>query len=116
MVSVKDIGLTVADALIQPPATSPRIIELSGPKQYTSREAAAIRQRPLLDQPAAIGRFDARLRAGSLQNGRLRPINPGTTADLVAAALFVLLRGGWSLDGSAVARNLHATPSDVIAI
>ena len=81
-----------------------------------SREAAAIRQRPLQDQPAAISRFDARLRAGSLHNGRLRPINPGTTADLVAAALFVLLRGGWSLDGSAVARNLHAAPSDVIAI
>jgi triphosphoribosyl-dephospho-CoA synthase len=79
-----------------------------------SREAAAIRQRPPQEQPAAIGRFDARLRAGSLHKGRLRPINPGTTADLVAAALFVLLRGGWSLDGSAVARNLNATPSEVI--
>ena len=79
-----------------------------------SLEAAAIRQRPPQEQPAAIGRFDARLRAGSLHKGRLRPINPGTTADLVAAALFVLLRGGWSLDGSAVARNLNATPSEVI--
>lgn len=62
-----------------------------------SREAAAILSLPAGRQAAAITSFDTTLRAGRLVDGRRRPINPGTTADLTAAALFVLLRRGWRL-------------------
>lgn len=66
-----------------------------------SHQAAAVVRLPIDEQPAAIRRFDTQLRAGRWCDGRQRPINPGTTADLVAAAVFVLLRRGWSLAGSA---------------
>lgn len=62
-----------------------------------SREAAAILSLPAGQQAAAIASFDTTLRAGRLVDGRRRPINPGTTADLTAASLFVLLRRGWRL-------------------
>lgn len=62
-----------------------------------SREAAAILSLPAARQAAAITAFDTTLRAGRLVDGRRRPINPGTTADLTAAGLFVLLRRGWRL-------------------
>lgn len=62
-----------------------------------SREAAALVRLPAARQAAAIAAFDTTLRAGRLVDGRRRPINPGTTADLTAAALFVLLRRGWQL-------------------
>lgn len=65
-----------------------------------SREAASIQTLPASAQPAAIRRFDAALRSGNWCGDRPKPINPGTTADLVAAALFALLRSGWSLTGS----------------
>ena len=65
-----------------------------------SREAAAIQTLPASAQPAAIRRFDATLRSGTWCGDRPKPINPGTTADLVAAALFALLRNGWSLTGA----------------
>ena len=39
-----------------------------------------------LDDPASIASFDDSLRADA------HPLNPGTTADLIAAALYVLLR------------------------
>lgn len=65
--------------------------------QQISREAADIVSLPAGDRPTALAAFDAMLRAGRWSEGRLRPINPGTTADLVATALFVLLRQGWTL-------------------
>jgi len=66
-----------------------------------SREAADIlstddsaRDRP---RDPAIAAFARRLHAGGEVAGRPRPLNPGTTADLVAAGLFVLLREGWRI-------------------
>jgi triphosphoribosyl-dephospho-CoA synthase len=76
-----------------------------------SQQAAAILSLPPADRPAAVERFDATLRAGSRCDGHRRPINPGTTADLVAAGLFVLLRRGWSLGGLPVTMaTLRADP------
>jgi triphosphoribosyl-dephospho-CoA synthase len=62
-----------------------------------SAEASMILSLPRSRQAAAIQTFDATLRLGRLVEGRHRPINPGTTADLMAASLFVLLRRGWRL-------------------
>jgi uncharacterized protein YbjT (DUF2867 family) len=42
MVATKDIGLAAAKALLEPPAAKSEIIELAGPRDYTSREIAAI--------------------------------------------------------------------------
>lgn len=57
----------------------------------TAREvsagAAAILRLPPAERPAAVAAFDASLRCP-------RRLNPGTTADVVAAALYILLRGG----------------------
>lgn len=52
-----------------------------------SAGAAAILRLPDAARPAAIAAFDAALRVP-------RRLNPGTTADLVAAALYILVRGG----------------------
>lgn len=41
MVATKDIGLTVADALINPPAVAHRVIELKGAEQYSAEDIAA---------------------------------------------------------------------------
>jgi uncharacterized protein YbjT (DUF2867 family) len=42
MVSTKDIGLVAARALLEPPSGKSDIIELSGPRDYSSRELAAV--------------------------------------------------------------------------
>lgn len=68
--------------------------------QLVSREAGDLVSLPAGDRPTALASFDAMLRAGRWSDGCLRPINPGTTADLVATALFVLLRQGWTLPPS----------------
>jgi triphosphoribosyl-dephospho-CoA synthase len=52
-----------------------------------SAGAAAILRLPDATRPAAIAAFDASLRGS-------RRLNPGTTADLVAAALYILIRDG----------------------
>ena len=41
MVATKDIGLTVADALIDPPTVPHRVIELKGAEQYSAEDIAA---------------------------------------------------------------------------
>ncbi len=41
MVATKDIGLTVADALINPPTIQHRVIELKGAEQYSAQDIAA---------------------------------------------------------------------------
>ena len=41
MVATKDIGLTVANALVNPPAVAHRIIELKGAEQYSAEDIAA---------------------------------------------------------------------------
>ena len=77
-----------------------------------SGEAAAILSLPAAQQAAAIAAFDTTLRTGRLVDGRRRPINPGTTADLTAAALFVLLRRGWRLGPPSLAN----TPVPVVLL
>ncbi len=42
MVSTKDIGLVAAKALLAPPSGKSEIIELSGPRDYSSREIAGV--------------------------------------------------------------------------
>ena len=42
MVSTKDIGLVAAKALLEPPSGKTEIIELAGPRDYSSRELAAV--------------------------------------------------------------------------
>ncbi len=42
MVSTKDIGLVAARALLEPPTGKSEIIELSGPRDYSSREIADV--------------------------------------------------------------------------
>jgi triphosphoribosyl-dephospho-CoA synthetase len=54
------------------------------------------------DWRAAVARFDATLRAP-------RRLNPGTTADLVAAALYILLRDG-RLPHERIASELSPIP------
>ena len=42
MVSTKDIGLVAAKALLEPPSGKSEVIELSGPRDYSSREIAGV--------------------------------------------------------------------------
>jgi len=42
MVSTKDIGLVAAKALLEPPSGKTEIIELSGPRDYSSRDLATV--------------------------------------------------------------------------
>lgn len=64
--------------------------------ERVSELATEIVAQPLAEQAPLVENLDDVLRGGRWSNGRWRPINPGTTADLVAAALFVLLRRGWT--------------------
>ncbi len=66
-----------------------------------SAAAAAILRLPATERPAATAAFDASLRSP------LR-LNPGTTADIVAAALYILLRTGRIAPSQAVVPQ--ATP------
>jgi len=52
-----------------------------------SAGAAAILRLPAAKRPAATAAFDASLRSP-------QRLNPGTTADIVAAALYILVRTG----------------------
>lgn len=65
--------------------------------EEVSREAADILTKDDPSQDQALVAFAQRLHAGREIAGRPRPLNPGTTADLVAAGLFVLLREGWQI-------------------
>lgn len=42
MVATKDIGLVAAKALLEPPAGKTELIELTGPRDFSSREIAAV--------------------------------------------------------------------------
>ena len=58
MVATKDIGIAVTKALLEPPAGKSAIVELSGPRDYTSRDIAAalskIYGRPVEVDPAPL--------------------------------------------------------------
>lgn len=53
MVATKDIGLVAAKALLEPPAGKSEIIELAGPKDYTSVDVAAILAK-ILAKPVVV--------------------------------------------------------------
>ena len=54
MVATKDIGLTVADALVNPPAVAHRVIELKGAKQYSADDIASALSKSLGRQITAV--------------------------------------------------------------
>lgn len=58
-----------------------------------SAAAAGILRLPAAERPAAIAAFDAALRSPAR-------LNPGTTADIVAAALYILVRSGRLVPGA----------------
>jgi len=76
-----------------------------------SQQAAALLTLPNSQRADAVDAFDRRLRAGRWSDGQQRPLNPGTTADLVAAGLFVLLRRGWTLELSSPNPLPHCLPT-----
>jgi uncharacterized protein YbjT (DUF2867 family) len=53
MVATKDIGLVAAKALLEPPAGKSEIIELAGPRDYSSREIAAVLTK-ILGKPVEV--------------------------------------------------------------
>jgi uncharacterized protein YbjT (DUF2867 family) len=53
MVATKDIGLVAAKALLEPPSGKSEIIELSGPRDYSSRDVAAALSK-IYGKPIAI--------------------------------------------------------------
>ena len=54
MVATKDIGLTIAEALIYPPSMPHRVIELKGAKQYSAEDIAAQFSKSLNRQITAV--------------------------------------------------------------
>ncbi|MGD1924921.1 MAG: NmrA family NAD(P)-binding protein [Paracoccaceae bacterium] len=54
MVATKDIGLTVADALVNPPTVPHRVIELKGAKQYSAEDIASALSKSLGRQITAV--------------------------------------------------------------
>lgn len=54
MVATRDIGTTVADALVNPPAVPHRVIELKGAQQYSAEDIAAELSKSLDRQVKAV--------------------------------------------------------------
>ena len=54
MVATRDIGLTVADALVNPPEVAHRVIELKGADQYSAEDIAAAFSKKLNRQITAV--------------------------------------------------------------
>jgi len=108
MVATKDIGLTVADALVNSPAVPHRVIELKGARQYSPEDIAAALSKALDRQitPAPVpqeGWIDAFKQAGlsqqsaatmaemheNINNGRIDFLNPNAKRASVDLASFV---------------------------
>ena len=53
MVTTKDIGLVAAKALLDPPSGKTEIIELAGPRDYSSRDIAAVLSK-ILGKPVEV--------------------------------------------------------------
>lgn len=54
MVATRDTGLTIAEALVNPPAVAHRVIELKGAQQYSAEDIAAELSRSLGREIAAV--------------------------------------------------------------
>lgn len=108
MVATKDIGLTVADALINPPAVPHRVIELKGAKQYSAEDIAAALSKSLGRQitPVPVPQeawVDMFIQSGlsqqsaetmaemqeNINNGRIEFLNPNARRATVDLASFV---------------------------
>ena len=66
-----------------------------------SQQAAEVLSTPEPQRATAVRTWDTALRRGRWHDGQQRPLNPGATADLLAAALFVLIRRGVILHAAA---------------
>ena len=108
MVATKDIGLTVADALVNPPAVAHRVIELKGAEQYSAEDIAAALSRSLNRPVTAVpvpqeGWVDALMQNGlsrqsaeslaemheNINNGRIEFLDPNAKRGNVDLASFV---------------------------
>ena len=108
MVATRDIGLTVAEALVNPPAVPHRVIELKGAEQYSAEDIAAALSKSLKRQITAVpvpqeGWIDQLKHGGlsqqsaesiaemheNINNGRIDFLNPNARKGSVDLASFV---------------------------
>ena len=108
MVVTKDIGLTVADALVNPPTVPHRVIELKGASQYSAMDTAAALSKSLGRQitPVPVPQeawVDAFIQSGlskqsaetmaemheNINNGRIAFLDPNARKASVDLASFV---------------------------
>ena len=108
MVATRDIGLTVADALLNPPTVPHRVIELKGAKQYSAEDIAAALSKSLGRQitPVPVPQeawVDTFLQGGlsqqsaetmaemheNINNGRIEFLDPNARKARVDLASFV---------------------------
>ena len=108
MVATKDIGLTIAEALIYPPSIPHRVIELKGAKQYSAEDIAAQFSKSLNRQITAVpvprdSWVDIFKQSGlsqqsaesmaemheNINNGRIQFLNPNAKKGAVDLASFI---------------------------
>ena len=108
MVATRDIGLAVADALVNPPAEAHRVIELKGAEQYSAEDIAAALSKALARDIAAVAVpqsawVDTLKEAGlsqqsaetmaemheNINNGRIEFMDPNAKKAKVTLASFV---------------------------
>lgn len=108
MVATKDIGLTIAEALIYPPSIPHRVIELKGAKQYSAEDIAAQFSKSLNRQITAVpvpqdSWVDIFMQSGfsqqsaesmaemheNINNGRIEFLNPNAKKGAVDLASFI---------------------------
>ena len=108
MVATRDIGLTVADSLVNPPAVAHRVIELKGAQQYSAEDIAAELSKSLGRDIAAVpvpqkAWVDTLKEAGlsqqsaetmaemheNINNGRIEFLDPNAKKASVTLASFV---------------------------
>ncbi len=108
MVATKDIGLTIAEALIYPPSIPHRVIELKGAKQYSAEDIAAQFSKSLNRQITAVpvprdSWVDIFKQSGlsqqsaesmaemheNINNGRIEFLNPNAKKGAVDLASFI---------------------------
>lgn len=108
MVATRDIGLTVADALVNPPAVPHRVIELRGADQYSAEDIAAALSRSLNREITAVpvpleAQVDVLKQSGlsrqsaeslaemheNISNGRIDFLDPNAKKSSVDLANFV---------------------------
>ena len=108
MVATKDIGLTVAEALVNPPSVPHRVVELKGADQYSAEDVAAALSKSLgrAITPVPVpqeGQVDVLMQSGlsqqsaeslaemheNINNGRIDFLDPNARKGRVDLASFV---------------------------